>query len=113
MQNVEERDKDDLRTFGVGRGIAIGKRKDQAQGVGHANAHERIERVKRKSARALRNFGLRGNWPEPGVADGVDAVDGGSDKKKNGDIDQEGPRPARTSGPPDRWRDRSGAIGSD
>ncbi len=113
LQNIEERDEDDLRLFGARGNIAIGEREEHAQPVRHAKTHQRIQRVERQSARALRDFDFGGDWSKPGVTNGVDAVDGGKDEKKNKNIDQERPRPARTSGPPDRRWDGSCFVSSD
>ena len=113
LQNVEQRNHDHFGAARAGREIAESQSKDQTDGVGDDHAHQRVQGVKRKVARILRNLRLGMSGTEPGVANGVDSKNGGKYKQKNSDIDQQSPGRARTGRARRGGRMRCGVNGGE
>src|SRR5467141_2457553 len=110
LENIQQRNHDDFGAPGAGSDVTVGESKNQAQCVSDADSKERVKSVEREDAGILRNLDVRMDGAEPGTADRIDAKNCGADKKKNGNVDEECPAPARARGPRHRGRKR-GSLG--
>jgi hypothetical protein len=113
LQNIQQGNHDDFGAARLCGDITVRQSEEQAEQIRDGDTHEGVEGVQRKDSWILRDLRLRGNGTEPGTADGVYTVDGGKNKKKNRDVDEESEIPPRAGGPPLRGRNgRRGLRGA-
>ncbi len=111
LKNIQQRNQDHFGATGTGGDISVGESEYQAERVGHADSEERVQSVERENMWILRNLDAGMDRAKPGTANRVDSKNRRAHKKKNGDINQERPAPARARGPFHRRRDRRSVRG--